>query len=84
MAGTGMGIEVRMPRRRAVVNLSKYVAEHYNKPEGEQECFVLATLQWSNGIYAEPVFVCELLDGSVINALTEAVRFVDTDGGVLK
>ena len=72
-------IKVEAPRRRAIANLNSYVAKHHNKPEGEQECFVLATLPWSNGCDAEPVFVCEFSDGSVINIATESVRFVDTD-----
>lgn len=73
----GISVEIKMPRRSAVVNISSYMSRKLGIPEGETPCYVLGIFQESSddGPYAAAVF--ELLDGRVAYADPEDIRFVD-------
>lgn len=75
----GINIEIKMPRRRAVVNINSYMSRKLGIPEGENPCYVLGIFQESSedGPYAAAV--CELGDGRVTYANPDAIRFVDID-----
>ena len=68
-----------MPRRRAVAKVNEYMSVVYGVPVGENECYVLAALNMIDSGDIMPIFVCEFMDGRVINIFTEDVRFVDID-----
>lgn len=74
-----LNMEIRMPRRRAVVNINSYMSRKLGIPEGENPCYVLGIFQESSedGPYAAAV--CELGDGRVAYAKPDAIRFVDID-----
>lgn len=75
-----ISIKVEMPRRRAEVIINPYWASKYNIEKGPTPCHVLGLMQESDSEDAYPVFVCELLDGRIIEvAELTAVTFVDTD-----
>lgn len=75
-----MTVEVVRLRRRAEISLSVNVAPIYKLTPGIHACYVLECLLDGD----TPVFVCEMLDGSVHNVYTEYVRFTDTEGGTIK
>lgn len=72
-------IEIKMPRRRAVVNINYYMSRKLGIPEGETPCYVLGVFQESSddGPYAAAVY--ELGDGRVAYASPDAIRFVDIE-----
>ena len=72
-------IAVVFKRRRAEINVNKFVAKRYDIPEGLTPCFVHGAMPEQDCDMVVPVFVCELFDGRVINVYTEQVRFTDTD-----
>jgi len=75
----GLSLEIRMPRRRAVVNINSYMSRKLGIPEGETPCYVLGVFQESSddGPYAAAVY--ELSDGRVAYANPDAIRFVDIE-----
>ena len=75
----GLNLEIKMPRRRAVVNINSYMSRKLGIPEGENPCYVLGIFQESSedGPYAAAV--CELGDGRVLTQSPETVRFVDIE-----
>ena len=75
----GIYIEIKMPRRRAVVNINSCAARRLGIPEGETPCYVLGVFQESSedGPYAAAVY--ELRDGRVAYADPDAIRFVDIE-----
>ena len=78
-----MNLEIRLPRRRAEVNVNAYWAKKHNIPDGISPCHVLGVFQDSSEDGAYPVFVREMNDGQVIVTSPETVKFVDTEGGLL-
>lgn len=77
-----MNLEIRLPRRRAEVNVNSYWAKRLSIEEGATPCHILGLFQMmEDGAY--PVMVCELDDGRVIIQLPETVKFVDTEGGIM-
>ena len=70
----GLSLEIKMPRRRAVVNINSYMSRKLGIPEGENPCYVLGIFQESLA-----VAVCELGDGRVAYADPEDIRFVDIE-----
>lgn len=75
----GINIEIKMPRRRAVVNINFYMSCKLGIPEGETPCYVLGIFQESSddGPYATAVI--ELSDGRVVYADPDAIKFVDIE-----
>lgn len=79
-----MEIHVYMPRRRAVVDVNKWWANKLGVQKGPMPCHVLGLFQCvENEESAYPVFVCELDDGRIMEVYVTAVRFTDTEGGIL-
>lgn len=75
-------ISIEMQRRRAEVNIPGYMARTKGIPEGLTPCTVHGVFQSSEGDnYACPVAVCELHDGSMIEAAVGCVKFLDTVEG---
>ena len=83
---SAMSFEFTFPRRRAKARLRNLTAGNigllYNTEQdlNEYDCFVLLATHDGD----EPVFVCEFLNGAVLNVYTERVRFVDTEEGMIK
>lgn len=75
----GLNMEIRMPRRRAVVNINSYMSRKLGIPEGENPCYVLGIFQESSDEGPYAVAVYELGDGRVAYANPDAIRFVDTE-----
>lgn len=75
----GSYIEIRMPRRRAVVNINSYLSRKLGIPEGENPCYVLGIFQESSDDGPCAVAVYELGDGRVAYADPDAIRFVDIE-----
>ena len=74
----GLNMEIRMPRRRALVKLNCYAALKLNLPEEEEvKCYVLGIFQLSAGREHYPVVLCELDDGRVFYADPEDIIFID-------
>lgn len=75
----GLVMEIRMPRRRAIVKINPCAARRLGVPEGETPCYVLGVFQESSedGPYAAAVY--ELSDGRVAYADPDAIRFVDIE-----
>ena len=80
---TGLNLEIRLPRRRAEVNVNSYWAKRLIIEEGATPCHILGLFQDSSEDGAYPVMVCELDDGRVITQSPETVKFVDTEGGIM-
>lgn len=78
-----MNLEIRLPRRRAEVNVNSYWAKRLSIEEGSTPCHILGLFQDSSEDGAYPVMVCELDDGRVIMQSPETVKFVDTEGGIM-
>lgn len=78
-----MNLEIRLPRRRAEVNVNSYWAKKLNIEEGATPCHVLGVFQDSSEDGPYPVFVCEMDNGQVIVTAPETVKFVDTEGGIM-
>lgn len=78
-----MNLEIRLPRRRAEVNVNSYWAKRLSIEEGATPCHILGLFQDSSEDGAYPVFVCEMNDGQVIVTSPETVKFVDTEGGIM-
>ena len=80
----GLNVTVSMPRRSAEVTLSPFWARNLAIEVGVVPCHVLGIFQCvDDGTCAYPVFVCELDDGRVIDVAASAVKFTDTEGGIL-
>ena len=80
---TGLNLEIRLPRRRAEVNVNSYWAKRLSIEEGVTTCHILGLFQDSSEDGAYPVMVCELDDGRVLTQAPETVKFVDTEGGIM-
>ena len=78
----GLSLEIKMPRRRAEVNVNRYWAKRLNIEEGATPCYVLGLFQDSSEAGEYPVMVCELGDGRVLTQTPETVRFVDIEDEV--
>lgn len=80
MQMAGINLSVSMPRRRATINIGKGRAEALGVNEGANSCYVLGLFQCIEADdCAYPVFVCELEDGRVLEAITTQIRFVEED-----
>ena len=79
----GLNLEIRLPRRRAEVNVNSYWAKRLNIEEGVNHCHILGLFQDYSEDGAYPVMVCELDDGRVLTQAPETVKFVDTEGGIM-
>ena len=77
-------MEVSYPRRRAIVQINNYWSKKLSLPAGDAPCHILGVFQDNSEGDEYPVFICELYDGRVMNAYTGAVRFVDTENGVIQ
>ena len=75
----GLSIEIKMPRRRAVVSINSYLSRKLGIPEGENPCYVLGIFQESSDDGPCAVAVYELGDGRVAYANPDVIRFVDTE-----
>jgi hypothetical protein len=75
----GLSLEIKMPRRRAVVNINSYMSRKLGIPEGETPCYVLGVFQESSDDGPYTVAVCELRNGRVAYANPDAIRFVDIE-----
>jgi len=75
----GISLEIKMPRRRAEVNVTSYWAKRLNIGEGAAPCHILGLFQDSSEDVAYPVMVCELDDGRVLTQAPETVKFVDIE-----
>lgn len=75
----GLSLEIKMPRRRAMVNINSYMSRKLDIPEGETPCYVLGIFQESSDEGSYAVAVYELEDGRVAYANPDAIRFVDTE-----
>lgn len=78
-----MNLEIRLPRRRAEVNVNSYWAKRLSIEDGVTPCHVLGVFQGSSEDGPYPVFVCEMDNGQVIVTAPETVKFVDTEGGIM-
>lgn len=80
MQMAGINLSVAMPRRRAIINIGKVRADSLGINEGDNSCYVLGLFQCIEADdCAYPVFVCELEDGRVLEAITTQIRFVEED-----
>ena len=78
----GINLSASMPRRRAIINIGKGRAEALGVNEGANSCYVLGLFQCIEADdCAYPVFVCELEDGRVLEAITTQIRFVEDEEG---
>lgn len=75
----GIDIEIKVPRRRAEVNVTSYWAKRLNIGEGATPCHILGLFQDSSEDGAYPVMVCELDDGRVLTQSPETIKFVDIE-----
>jgi hypothetical protein len=75
----GIDIEIKMPRRRAEVNVNSYWAKRLSIEEGVAPCHILGLFQDLSEDCAYPVMVCELDDGRVLTQTPETVKFVDIE-----
>ena len=80
----GLNMEIRMPRRRAEVNVTSYWSKKLGIEQGATPCHVLGIFQYAESDGAEPLAVCELDDGRVLTQSPETVKFVDTEEGIIK
>ena len=71
-----MNLEIRLPRRRAEVNVNSYWAKRLSIEEGATPCHILGLFQDSSDDGAYPVMVCELDDGRVLTQAQETVKFL--------
>lgn len=63
--------------RSAIARVDDYVASVYGLTVGEHKCEVWGCFQLQlEDRKAEPVFVCEFEDGTVVNIYTEYVKFI--------
>lgn len=79
---SGITIEVTMPRRSAEVVLPMYKRTELGLELGTDPvpCFVLGIFQEGNNYDGYDTYaLCELLDGRIVYASPERVRFVDTE-----
>lgn len=74
-----LSLEIKMPRRRAVVNINSYMSCKLGIPEGETPCYVLGIFQESSDDGPYAVAVYELSDGRVAYANPDAIRFIDIE-----
>lgn len=73
-----LSVNFEQPRRLANVKINKWHAQRLGIEAGVVPCYVLGLFQCAEeDNTAYPVFVCELMDGRVIEVVTEAVQFVD-------
>ena len=79
-----MSIEIKMPRRRAEVQISSHWARKLGIEAGVYSCHVLGIFQYAESeADAYPVFACELDNGRMIEVSPTDVKFVDTKEGII-
>lgn len=78
-----MSMKIEMQRRRAEITLDKTHQRALGVDKPIQLCHVLGLFQVEDGDFVAPVFVCELDTGDVIATKVWAVKFLDTEGGIL-